>query len=210
MIRCEPLAQGVAEGIAGENGENGSQSGEQGQPPFALDDPGAVAKNRPPARLWRLDTEAEIAEACFQGDRPGDTEAGVDHQRRQQVGQEVTFHGDKGLLKVANGPFNANLFAEARIELHNGQTVTSERWPAANHYKLQVENFGRTIRTGAAYPCPLEFTRGTPGKMAPTLQVMGRKGLWPGIEIVPRTDGGVKMPSLRQTMARTLLSTIGG
>ncbi len=80
---------------------------------------------------------------------------------RLQNRQEVTFHGDKGLLKVANGPFNANLFAEARIELHHGQTVTSERWPAANHYKLQVENFGRSIRTGAAYPCPLEFTRGT-------------------------------------------------
>ena len=80
---------------------------------------------------------------------------------RLQNRQEVTFHGDKGLLKVANGPFNANLFAEARIELHNGQTVTSERWPAANHYKLQVENFGQSIRTGAPYPCPLEFTRGT-------------------------------------------------
>jgi hypothetical protein len=39
--------------------------------------------------------------------------------------------------------------------------ITSERWPAANHYKLQVENFGHSIRTGAAYPCPLEFTRGT-------------------------------------------------
>jgi len=80
---------------------------------------------------------------------------------RMQNRQEVTLHGDKGLLKVANGPFNANLFAEARIELHHGQTVTSERWPAANHYKIQVENFGRSIRTGAPYPCPLEFTRGT-------------------------------------------------
>lgn len=80
---------------------------------------------------------------------------------RLQNRQEVTFHGDKGLLKVANGPFNANLFAEARIELHNDQTITSERWPAANHYKIQVENFGKSLRTGAAYPCPLEFTRGT-------------------------------------------------
>ncbi|NGQ89848.1 Gfo/Idh/MocA family oxidoreductase [Rhodobacter sp. HX-7-19] len=80
---------------------------------------------------------------------------------RMQNRQEVTFHGDKGLLKVAHGPFNANLFAEARIELHRDQTVTSERWPAANHYKLQVENFGKSIRTGATYPCPLEFTRGT-------------------------------------------------
>lgn len=75
--------------------------------------------------------------------------------------QEVSFMGDTGMLKVAAGPFNANLWAEARIELHHGQSFTTERWPAANHYKLQVENFGRTIREGAAYPCPLEFTRGT-------------------------------------------------
>jgi predicted dehydrogenase len=80
---------------------------------------------------------------------------------RMQNRQEVCFHGDKGLLKVANGPFNANLFAEARIELHQDQTVTSERWPAANHYKLQVEAFGHSIRTGAPYACPLEFTKGT-------------------------------------------------
>ena len=74
---------------------------------------------------------------------------------RLQNRQEVTFHGDKGLLKVANGPFNANLFAEARIEVHKDQTITSERWPAANHYKLQVEAFGHSIRTGAPYACPL-------------------------------------------------------
>jgi hypothetical protein len=36
-----------------------------------------------------------------------------------------------------------------------------ERWPTVNQYVLQVENFGKTIRTGAAYPCPLEFSRGT-------------------------------------------------
>jgi hypothetical protein len=28
-----------------------------------------------------------------------------------------------------------------------------------------------------------ESTRGTPGKIAPTIQIMGRKGLWPGIEV---------------------------
>lgn len=38
-----------------------------------------------------------------------------------------------------------------------------------------------TISNNAAYWT--DTTRGTPGKMAPTLQVMGRKGLWPGIEI---------------------------
>jgi len=106
-----------------------------------------------------VDVWAEV-DAILQGPLGRATYTAMTSMRLQNR-QEVTFHGDKGLLKVANGPFNANLFAEARIELHNGQTVTSERWPAANHYKLQVENFGRTVRTGAAYPCPLEFTVGT-------------------------------------------------
>jgi hypothetical protein len=38
-----------------------------------------------------------------------------------------------------------------------------------------------TIKGGAAYWT--DSTRGKPGNVAPTLQVMGRKGLWPGIEI---------------------------
>lgn len=75
--------------------------------------------------------------------------------------QEMAFHGDKGVLRVANGPFNANLFAEARIELSQGMTITSERWPADNQYKLQVEAFSRSVRTGAPYFPSLEFARGT-------------------------------------------------
>jgi len=38
-----------------------------------------------------------------------------------------------------------------------------------------------TIKSDAAYW--QDTTRGSPSKLAPTLQVMGRKGLWPGIEI---------------------------
>jgi hypothetical protein len=38
-----------------------------------------------------------------------------------------------------------------------------------------------TIKGGAAYWT--DSTRGTPGNVAPTLQVMGRKGLWPGVEV---------------------------
>ena len=55
---------------------------------------------------------------------------------------------------------------EAEVELHqNGNRVITERFPTANHYKLQVEAFGRTVREGAAYPCPLEFVRGTQAMM---------------------------------------------
>lgn len=77
--------------------------------------------------------------------------------------QEVVFQGDRGMIRVAMGPFNANVYGEARLELHHGPglTMTTERWPADNHYVLQVEAFGRSVRDGVPYACPLEFTRGT-------------------------------------------------
>ena len=76
--------------------------------------------------------------------------------------QEVVFQGDKGMIRVANAPFNAAIHDQAQLELHQpGQTVTIERFPGVNQYKLQVEAFSHSVRTGAAYPCPLEFVRGT-------------------------------------------------
>ncbi len=76
--------------------------------------------------------------------------------------QEVVFQGENGLIRVAHGPFNANVFAEARIELHRpGLQVLTERFPEANHYVLQVEAFGRSVTDGVPYGCPLEFSRGT-------------------------------------------------
>jgi predicted dehydrogenase len=76
--------------------------------------------------------------------------------------QEVVFQGDKGMIRVAMGPFNANVYAEAALELHQpGLSVTRERWPAVNHYVLQVEAFSRSVREGVPYACPLEFSRGT-------------------------------------------------
>lgn len=75
--------------------------------------------------------------------------------------QEMTFHGEGGLIRVT-APFNPGVYGEAQIELHQpGQSVTIQRWPAANHYVNQVEAFGATMRTGVDYPCPLEFTKGT-------------------------------------------------
>ena len=80
--------------------------------------------------------------------------------------QEVVFQGDKGVIRVGSAPFNANVHDVAEVELHlPGQRIITDRFPTANHYKLQVEAFGRSIRTGAAYPCPLEFVRGTQSMM---------------------------------------------
>ncbi len=76
--------------------------------------------------------------------------------------QVVTFQGDRGMIRVEGGPFNANVNDMAEIELHRaGNTVLLERFPTANHYVLQVEAFSRSVREGVAYPCPLEFVRGT-------------------------------------------------
>ncbi|TNJ41776.1 Gfo/Idh/MocA family protein [Phaeobacter sp. B1627] len=85
---------------------------------------------------------------------------------RMQPYQEMVFHGDQGVLRLT-APFNPRVFGEARLELHqSGQggaagQVLIERFPAADHYKLQVEAFGRSIREAVPYPCPLEFSRGT-------------------------------------------------
>ena len=75
--------------------------------------------------------------------------------------QGITFHGEKGVLTLTC-PFNANVFDVSELTLENaGLTVVSERWPAVNHYVLQVENFCDAVQNRAAYPCPLEFSRGT-------------------------------------------------
>lgn len=84
---------------------------------------------------------------------------------RMHPRQSITFHGDTGFLTLTC-PFNANVHDTAELILENdGQRVVTERWPAVNQYVLQVENFQATATTGAAYPCPLSFSRGTQGMM---------------------------------------------
>jgi predicted dehydrogenase len=75
--------------------------------------------------------------------------------------QEIVYQGDLGLIRLT-APWNANVFGEARVELHRpGLSVTVDRFPAARHYKLQVEAFGRSVTEGAPWPWPLEQARGT-------------------------------------------------
>lgn len=75
--------------------------------------------------------------------------------------QEAVFQGEKGEIRLT-APFNPGVFGQAELELRRPEgTCTIERWPGENHYVRQVENFARTVNDGAAYPCPLEFSRGT-------------------------------------------------
>lgn len=80
---------------------------------------------------------------------------------RMAPSQRVSFYGDKGAMHLTT-PFNASVFGEAQLTIEaGGMSVTTQRWPGVNHYKLQVENFGRALRGEAEYPCSLEFSRGT-------------------------------------------------
>ncbi len=75
--------------------------------------------------------------------------------------QEIAFHGSEGVVRILC-PWNANVHDMAAVSLETGGgRVVTERFPADNHYVYQVENFCRSIRTGAEYPCPLEFSRAT-------------------------------------------------
>ena len=80
---------------------------------------------------------------------------------RMHPHQEMVFHGSEGVLRLT-APFNANIFGEARIELHQPNLgLRVEKFPSANHYVQQVEAFGHSIRIGAAFPWTLEQARGT-------------------------------------------------
>ena len=116
------------------------------------------------ARQNGVDVFAQVA-ATMEGPRGRFTYGSMTSMRMYNR-QVATFQGTKGMIRLEGGCFNANVNDLAEVELHrNGNCVTVERFPTANHYTLQVEAFGRTVRTGAAYPCPLEFVRGTQAMM---------------------------------------------
>ncbi len=75
--------------------------------------------------------------------------------------QEMVFHGEEATMKLT-APFNARVFGEARIELSGpDQTTRVWRFTADDHYLRQVEAFNASVRGGAEFACPLEFSRGT-------------------------------------------------
>jgi predicted dehydrogenase len=119
------------------------------------------------ARIHRdggVDTFAQVA-AIMEGPRGRFTYGSMTSMRMYNR-QTATFQGTKGMIRLDGGPFNANVNDLAAVELHrDGNRVVRDRFPTANHYKLQVEAFGRTVREGAPYPCPLEFVRGTQAMM---------------------------------------------
>lgn len=112
------------------------------------------------ARENGIDTFASVA-AVMEGPTGRFTYGSMTSMRLYNR-QIATFQGDKGMIRLDGGPFNANVNDLASVELHqNGNRVITERFPTANQYVLQVEAFSRAVRTGEAYPNTLEFARGT-------------------------------------------------
>jgi predicted dehydrogenase len=75
--------------------------------------------------------------------------------------QEVAFHGDQAVLRVT-APYNAAVFGEEKLVLERAdKTIEQFRYPGTRQYKLQVENFGHTVRDGRPYPWTLEDAQGT-------------------------------------------------
>ncbi len=73
--------------------------------------------------------------------------------------QEAVFHGSRGLIRVT-APCNAGVVGEAQVHLIR-ETTTIEAFTAVRQYTLQMENFARSVRTGADFPWTLEDARGT-------------------------------------------------
>jgi hypothetical protein len=57
-------------------------------------------------------------------------------------------------------PFNPRSFGQAQLEWRRGLETTTQRWPSANRYELQVAAFNRSVRKRVPYPCTLAFSRG--------------------------------------------------
>ena len=79
--------------------------------------------------------------------------------------QTMTFHGETGSIHLT-APFNGPVFGDTAVVLQQaGQPDQVARFNGARQYDLQVAAFNHSALTGAPYPCPLEFSRGTQGMM---------------------------------------------
>jgi len=91
---------------------------------------------------------------------------------RMQPFQEMSFHGDRGVLHLV-APFNPLGYREAAVQLVTDAETRVWRFPEFNQYVAQVENFGAAMRGEMTYPAPLEFSRGTQRMIDMTFSAAG-------------------------------------
>jgi hypothetical protein len=56
----------------------------------------------------------------------------------------MVFHGSKGWLSL-DAPFNAGVYADAKIRLRTDASVETFDFGGADQYQLMVENFGSVL-----------------------------------------------------------------
>lgn len=120
-----------------------------------------VTGREPVAVSAKLEFEGGVdTRAVVTAEFPGFTFEGLVSTRMAKR-QEMIFHMDGGVLRLT-APFNPLVFGQAELHIEGTEPVAETvRFPGVNHYVLQVEAFSNAVQTGAAYPCPLEFSRGT-------------------------------------------------
>ena len=89
MSRVEGILQAVAEQVEGEHGEQQRKPGEQHVPPRGVEDRSGVGEHLPPAGRGRAHADAEERERRLEQDVGRDQQAGVDDQRRREVGEDL-------------------------------------------------------------------------------------------------------------------------
>ncbi|WP_071797262.1 Gfo/Idh/MocA family protein [Natronohydrobacter thiooxidans] len=73
--------------------------------------------------------------------------------------QYMTFHGQDGWLHLT-APFNAQTYGDTALHYQSGGTTRVEHFNEIPQYALMIENFAASATSGAAFACPLEFSRG--------------------------------------------------
>lgn len=102
-----------------------------------------------------VDTSAWVAATA------GDVRFNFHVSMRATRHQQMTFHGSDGTLSLP-APFNPGTYGEARIVIaRDGADVQVIRFPGVDQYVAQVEAVAAHVLDGAAFACPLEFSRGT-------------------------------------------------
>src|SRR5919108_3347099 len=85
----ERVADAVSEEVEGEHGEDERRPREGEVPPGGVEDRGGLGDHLAPARLGRVDADAEVGEGRLQQDVLRDDERRVDDDRRDEVGEDL-------------------------------------------------------------------------------------------------------------------------
>jgi predicted dehydrogenase len=103
----------------------------------------------------------------------GETRFAFRVSTRMMQWQEMTFHGTTGLIRLT-APFNPVNYGPAELHLiRSSRERVVERFPDAFQYVAQVEAFAESMTTGAPYPVPLEWSRGTQALIDAILEQVG-------------------------------------